>query len=135
LTNTTGSPYMTLLTGKPTAQAAKANGYGNTGGQGYSWNSSTLINIANPVATNYTMLVQAIDTGGDASYTVRIHAIGPQPVAFDGAGSTWPSPTRRRESGSISTINVPTNALGVGFAPDQCDHLQQPVAANVCLPG
>jgi hypothetical protein len=111
LTNTTGSPYMTLLMGNQ-IPGPNASGYGVTGGQSYSWNNSSLINIANPAATNYTLTVQANYTGGDASYVVRIHAIGPQPVAFDGAGSTFAISGQAAGVWQYFTINVPSNALG-----------------------
>ncbi len=111
LTNTTGTPYMTLLTGNQLPSAA-ADDYGNTGGQGYSWNSSTLINIPNPAVTNYTLLVQAAHNGGDASYTVRVHAIGPDQVAFDGAGSTWAITNQAAGIWQYFILTVPGNALG-----------------------
>jgi hypothetical protein len=111
LTNTTGSPYMTLLAGNQ-LPSAEASGYGVTGGQGYSWNNASVINVPNPAVTNYTLLVQAVDTGGDASYTVRVHAIGPQPVAFDGAGSSWTITNQVAGVWQYFTITVPANALG-----------------------
>ena len=87
-----------------------SDGYGNNGGQGYTWQSSTLINIANPAVTNYTLMVQSVASDGNASYHVRIHAMGPLPVTFDGGASnivnqvagTW----------QYFKINVPPNAFG-----------------------
>ncbi len=82
LTNTTGSPYMTMVTG---SQLPEGNdGYGYNGGAYSTWYSGSVINLANPVATNYTMMVQAQQGGGNASYTVDLHASGAQTVAFDG---------------------------------------------------
>ena len=111
LTNVTGAPYMTLLTGNQLPSAG-ASGYGVTGGQGYTWNNSSLINIPNPAVTNYTLLVQAAETGGDAGYTVLIHAIGPQSVAFDGAGNTWAITNQAAGLWQYFIIDVPPNALG-----------------------
>src|SRR5208283_5423440 len=111
LTNVTGAPYMTLLRGNQLPSAG-ASGYGVTGGQGYTWNNSGLINIPNPAVTNYTLLVQAAETGGDAGYTVLIHAIGPQSVAFDGAGNTWAIVNQPAGVWQYFIIDVPPNALG-----------------------
>jgi hypothetical protein len=86
------------------------DGYGVDGGQGYTWANQTLINIANPVVTNYTLMVQAIASGGDASYRIRIHALGPQPVAFDGGNYT----IANQPSGTWQyfSITVPPGAMG-----------------------
>src|SRR5207248_19626 len=63
LENRVGNPLMTLRTDN---QLPGGNdGYGEDGGQGPQWSSATLINIANPVATNYTLMVQAVASGGD----------------------------------------------------------------------
>ncbi|MGD1084295.1 MAG: hypothetical protein ABSA47_06010 [Verrucomicrobiota bacterium] len=86
LTNTTGTPNMTLVTGSDLPEVS--DGYGNNGGQSYTWTSPTLINIPNPTATNYTMMVQAEQAGGNASYTIDVQAIGAQTVAFDGGTAT-----------------------------------------------
>ena len=108
LTNTTGAPNMTLLTGSHLP--AVSDGYGNNGGQNPSWNSSTLINIANPVATNYTLMVQAEQAGGDASYIVDVHAVGAQNVAFDGGTATIAN--QPPNIWQYFYITVPPNALG-----------------------
>ncbi|HWY29523.1 MAG TPA: hypothetical protein VNX46_02135, partial [Candidatus Acidoferrum sp.] len=57
LENVVGSPNMTLRTDNQLPGGT--DGYGEDGGQGYAWNSSTLINISNPSVTNYTLMVQA----------------------------------------------------------------------------
>ena len=108
LTNTTGSPYMYLradaqLPGGP-------DGYGNDGGQGASWGSSTLINIASPSATNYTLMVQAEQGGGDASFTVDVHAIGPTAVSFDGGNASITN--QAVNVWQYFKIVVPPDALG-----------------------
>ena len=108
LTNTSGLPNMTLLTGSQLP--AVSDGYGNDGGQSPAWISSTLINIPNPVATNYTMMVQAEQAGGDASYTIDVHAIGARTVAFDGGTATVTNqPPNLWE---YFYITVPPGALG-----------------------
>ena len=108
LENVTGSP--TMLLRADNQLTGGSDGYGNNGGQGYTWQSSTLINIPNPAVTNYTLMVQSVASGGNASYHVRIHALGPLPVTFDGGASnivnqvagTW----------QYFKINVPPNAFG-----------------------
>ena len=112
LTNTTGDPNMTMLTGSRLPSVSDA--YGNTGGQGYAWDNSTLINIANPAVTNYTLFVQAVQAGGDASYTVRVHAIGPQPVAFDAnlGQNTYAIKNQPAGLWQYFAITVPSNAFG-----------------------
>ena len=110
LTNKTGTPYMTLLTGNQLPGVS--DGYGNTGGQGNTWYNSSLINIPNPAVTNYTLMVQAEQAGGDAGYTVVVHAIGPQPVAFDAPGNTWAISNQAAGIWQYFIINVPSNAFG-----------------------
>ncbi len=108
LTNTTGSPYMLL---RPDGWLPGGNdGYGNDGGLGYNWNSSSLINIASPTATNYTLMVQADQAGGNAGFTVRVHAIGPIALPFDGGMATVAN--QANNVWQYFTVNVPANALG-----------------------
>ncbi|MGA3181583.1 MAG: hypothetical protein ABSF38_14675 [Verrucomicrobiota bacterium] len=108
LTNTTGSPYMTLLTG---SQLPAVNDiYGNNGGASYAWNSSTVISIPNPAVTNYTLMVQAEQEGGNASYIIDVHAIGAQTVAFDGGTATIIN--QLPDVWQFFNITVPANALG-----------------------
>jgi hypothetical protein len=108
LENRVGNPNMLLRVDNQLTGGSDS--YGVDGGQGYTWSSQTLINIANPVATNYTLMVQAVASGGDASYRLRIHALGPLPVAFDGGVS----PITNQPAGTWQyfVINVPANALG-----------------------
>ncbi|HUA66043.1 MAG TPA: hypothetical protein VME24_09355 [Alphaproteobacteria bacterium] len=108
LTNTIGSPIMLL---RPDGWLPGGyDGYGNDGGLGYDWNSTSLINIASPTPTNYTLMVQARQSGGDAGFTVRVHAIGPITVPFDQGmvSITNQSPTLWQ----YFTVTVPPNALG-----------------------
>ena len=108
LTNTTGTPNMYLRA--DSQLPGGADGYGNDGGQGGTWSSSTLINIASPAATNYTLMVQAEHNGGDASFVVRVHAIGPTPVSFDGGSATIIN--QAVNVWQYFKIVVPANALG-----------------------
>jgi hypothetical protein len=108
LENRVGSPMMLLRADNQLTGGSDS--YGVDGGQSYTWSGPTLINIANPAVTNYTLMVQAIYTGGDASYRIRLHAQGPQPLSFDGgsyvvtnqAAGTW----------QFFSITVPSNAFG-----------------------
>jgi hypothetical protein len=108
LENRVGNPTMILRADNQLPGGY--DGYGNDGGQGYTWNSATLINIANPAATNYTLMVQAVYSSGDASYRLRLHALGPLPVAFDGGTSSITN--QAIGTWQYFVINVPTNAFG-----------------------
>ncbi len=108
LSNTTGSPYMLLVTG---SQLPEGNdGYGNNGGAYPTWYNASVINLANPVATNYTMMVQAQQSGGNASYTVDLHASGAQTVAFD--GGTAVVTNQPPNVWEYFYITVPAGAMG-----------------------
>ncbi len=108
LENRVGDPVMILR--QDNQLTGGYDSYGVNGGQGYTWSDPSLINIANPAITNYTLMVQAVASYGNASYRVRIHAIGPLPVTFDGgsnnivnqAAGVW----------QYFVINVPLNAFG-----------------------
>jgi len=108
LENQVGNPVMLLRTDNQLTGGYDS--YGVDGGQGYTWSSQTLINIANPAATNYTLMVQAIASGGNASYRVRIHALGPLPVAFDGGSSSITN--QAAGTWQYFVVNVPANAFG-----------------------
>ncbi len=108
LENVVGNPQMTLRA--DSQLPGGSDSYGEDGGQGYTWSSGTLINIANPAVTNYTLMVQAVATGGNASYRLRIHAIGPQPVAFD--GGSYSISNQAAGVWQYFVINVPANAFG-----------------------
>jgi hypothetical protein len=108
LENRVGSPAMTLRA--DSQLPGGSDSYGNDGGAGYTWSSPTVINIVSPAATNYTLMVQAVASGGDASYRVRVHALGPLPVAFDGGTSSITN--QAVGAWQYFVINVPTNAFG-----------------------
>jgi hypothetical protein len=108
LSNRVGNPMMLL---RPDSQLTGGyDGYGVDGGQGYSWANQTLINIANPIATNYTLMIQAIASGGNASYVLDIHALGPQPVNFD--GGSYSVANQPLGTWQFFSITVPPDALG-----------------------
>jgi hypothetical protein len=74
LENRVGNPRMMLRRGAGIPMPY--DGYGNDGGQNYNWYDSAVITLANPVATNYTLNIQATLSGStylDASYVLRIH--------------------------------------------------------------
>ena len=108
LENTVGDPVMTLRTDNQLPGGTDS--YGEDGGQGYTWTSPTLINISNPAVTNYTLMVQAVAAYGNASYRIRIHAIGPLPVAFDGGSNSIVN--QAAGVWQYFVITVPTNAFG-----------------------
>jgi hypothetical protein len=102
LDNVTASPYMTMQTGSNIVEPE--DGYGYNGGVGYTWQSSTLITLPNPTATNYSLTVQAAYNSTAAAYlnadfTVHIRQMPTPMVAFDPSLNT----------GSLS--NVASGAL------------------------
>src|SRR5205807_950066 len=84
--------------------------YGEDGGQNFTWQSATLINIPNPVATNYTLTVQSIASAGDASYRLRVHALGPLPITAD--GGTVPITNQPAGTWQFFVASIPSNAFG-----------------------
>ncbi|MFO1476310.1 MAG: hypothetical protein U1F98_06630 [Verrucomicrobiota bacterium] len=108
LSNRVGSPIMILRTGSQLTGGY--DGYGVDGGQSYSWVNQNLINIANPVATNYTIMIQAIASGGDASCVLYLHAQGPQPVGFD--GGSYPVVGQSLNTWRYFSVTVPATAFG-----------------------
>ena len=93
LENIVGDPVMTMRV--DSQLPGGYDSYGVDGGQGYTWSSPPLINIVNPAATNYTLMVQAVAAYGNASYRIRIHAIAPEPVVFDGGSYSITNQARR----------------------------------------
>jgi hypothetical protein len=111
LDNRVANPYMTLRADNDLPRPI--NGYSFSDGHNYTWAHDSLINLTSPTATNYTLCVQAntyVSGYSNATYTIRLHALGLIPVAFDGgtnrinnqAAGTW----------QYFTINVPANAFG-----------------------
>ena len=108
LDNRVGNPVMLLRADNQLPGGS--DGYGIDGGQGSTWNSQSLINLPNPAATNYTLMVQAVASGGDASYQIRLHALGPVPVSFDGGSSAVTN--QAAGTWQYFVITVPANAFG-----------------------
>ena len=111
LENKTANPWMSLRADNdlPTP----TDGVSFSDGHGYTWQDSALINLTSPAITNYTLCVQArsyVSGYSNANYTIRLHALGLTPVAFDGGSSqvtgqpvnTW----------KYFSVNVPGNAFG-----------------------
>ncbi len=128
LLNPVGNPVMVLRSGGdyPDPGAASTTGgsgsvgadlYGNLGGQTVitaNGNANTnLINVANPTAGTYTVLVKARGSGVDyaaASYTLVVRATSYVDVAFDGGTSdvvNQPAATWR-----YFRVEVPGDAVG-----------------------
>ncbi len=91
LENAAGSPVMTLNQGTSLVSPVYSyydDIYGNYGGTNTQWVSGSLITIPNPTPGTYSLSVYGSDGNSTASYTVRVHALPPTPLAFDGAGNS-----------------------------------------------
>ncbi len=111
LENRVGNPQMTLRNDSqiPTPYESA----GRDGGQPAQWQHASLINIANPPLGPYTLTVSAaayVSGYSNASYTVRVHALGTIPVAFD--GGAVPIAGQAASDWQYFIINVPSNAFG-----------------------
>jgi len=111
LENRVGNPYMSLRPGA--ALVRGLDGYGESDGQSHLWQDDALINLVSPAATNYTLTVQGrYFTSGysNASYTIRLHAMGLTPMTFDNgtANVTGQSVGTWR----YFTVTVPAGAQG-----------------------
>jgi len=111
LDNRVANPYMTLRADSDLPRPTDSYSYSD--GHSYTWGNATLINLTTPTPTNYTLCVQALSyvSGySNATYTIRLHALGMIPVAFDGGTSTISG--QPLGTWQYFTINVPTNAFG-----------------------
>lgn len=111
LDNRVADPNMTLRADGDLPRPT--DGYSYSDGHTYSWAHATLINLTSPTPTNYTLCVQAqtyVSGYSNATYTIRLHALGMVPVAFDGGSSSISS--QPLGTWQYFTINVPTNAFG-----------------------
>jgi hypothetical protein len=94
--------------------------YGRDGGQSYTWQDDALILMANPTNGIHTLAVHADYTGpggsafavfSNATYTVRVHAVGAIPIAFD--GGNIPVTDQAADSWRYFLVtNVSAGALG-----------------------
>ncbi|MGC3957330.1 MAG: hypothetical protein QM813_05035 [Verrucomicrobiota bacterium] len=74
LENRVGNPRFSMRIGD--GLPVPSDNYGFNGGENNTWDSTSIVTFANPVATNYTLSVFADDVSTvyqDASYTLRIH--------------------------------------------------------------
>jgi hypothetical protein len=128
LSNVTGSPAMVLRVGSqfPNPGSASPSGgsgsvtadaYGSEGGQVIATANgdanSSLITVANPSNSVYTIMVKARGSGttySNASYTLGVRALNYGVVDFDGGSMS----VTNQPSGSWQyfRVDVPTNVLG-----------------------
>jgi hypothetical protein len=120
LENRVGNPVMVLRQG-PLMPDAGASGsgvtletYGHDAGENLNnFVHPSLINVANPTNTIFTLIVMARSTSGtfqNASYTLRLNASGSIGLNFDDDTSTIPS--QAAQTWKYFRVVVPTNALG-----------------------
>ena len=111
LENRVGNPVMTLRNDGQIPTPAE--GFGRDGGQSPSWQHASLINIANPPLGLFTLTVSAaayLNGYSNATYTVRVHALGTIPVAFDGGAAAITA--QAPNVWQYFIVNVPTNSFG-----------------------
>ncbi len=118
LDNRTAKPSMTL---RPDGQLPEPyEVYGNDGGQNYLWQGPEIIVVPNPSNTTHTLVVMAenslLQIGNEpiysnATYTVRVHAVGAATLAFDG-GSITVTDHEPDTWRYYLVTNVPANAFG-----------------------
>ena len=84
LNNRVGNPYLALRRGL--SLPSPYHNYGYNGGENYEWQNDRLITLANPVVTNYTLVVQGGPIGTpypDADYVLSVGPGSIQELAFD----------------------------------------------------
>jgi hypothetical protein len=106
-----GTPYEVL--GNPGIQSRSVplDLYGNEGGEDWGAASPDKIIVADPYSIE-TVMVKARELDGDfpdATYTLRIRRLVPDPLAFDRGFATV---TNQTDSWKFYRVNVPENALG-----------------------
>ena len=119
LDNRVANPRFTLRPDGQLPTPPNSN-YGNDGGQNDTWYNDTFVLIANPSNSVHTLVVMADSTGpniggeyvySNATYTVRVHAVGAIPIPFDGGSITVTDHDPNTWRYYLVT-NAPTNALG-----------------------
>ena len=112
LQNVTGHPSMSLRADSqlPVSFNYWEYGYGQFWGQPYEWRSTSLINLANPLPGVYTIMVQAGAPFADASYAIRLHALGALPLAFDGGAVSITN--QAPDTWQYFLLTVPPGAMG-----------------------
>lgn len=116
LENRDGNPLMSLRSDEKIPYPYVS--IGHDGGENPLWTGSDLINVANPAPGTYTLTVSA-DSGyypgfgygySNATYTVRVHALGSIPLAFDGGSAAIAN--QAQDNWQYFTVNVPATAFG-----------------------
>ncbi|HWW00330.1 MAG TPA: hypothetical protein VNZ64_11585 [Candidatus Acidoferrum sp.] len=120
LENQAGHPLMDLSSGTlmvgtwPYNLWYDPDPYGNYGGTNSSWRDGSLITVPNPQPGPYSLTVygQSDNSGNflDASYTLRVRAVPPALVAFDGGTATVTN--QAAGTWQFFQVNVPAGAVG-----------------------
>src|SRR5512140_1604359 len=117
LENRLGNPIMYMNQGPVLSATRDMYGtgrdtYGNFGGTNYFWRDGNLITVANAGGI-YSVSVFGSRDGDsypDASYVLRVHAVPPTAVAFDGGSNSIVDQPAR--TWHFFQVIVPTGALG-----------------------
>jgi hypothetical protein len=109
--NPTGVPILYLSSGVTLTGTAgagsNADPYGHSGGFPYGWCSASLITVANPPPGPFSLSVFA---ESDTAYVIRIHAVPPMALAFDGGSFT--ATNQPAGQWQFFQVTVPADALG-----------------------
>lgn len=111
LENRVGNPYMCLRTGSTLLRGVES--YGQSDGQSQTWNDDALINLVSPTATNYILTVQGRSLSSsypDAGFTIRLHATGLLPLAFNNGTATVAG--QSPGTWKYFTVTVPPGVFG-----------------------
>ncbi|MDW8382549.1 MAG: LamG-like jellyroll fold domain-containing protein [Verrucomicrobiota bacterium] len=113
LENKTGNPRMHLRADQ--FVPSPSENYGFDGGHWSSVQSDSLITWPAPLATNFTLMVQARSTEArvypNATFTIRVRRVNSTPLAFDGGTVTIGS-GHMPGTWRYFAVTVPSNALG-----------------------
>ena len=111
LENRVANPYLSLRTGAQLIRGLDT--YGQSDGQTYSWSDASLVNLVSPTVTNYSLTVQArtyVSGYSNATYTLRLHATGLLPLAFNNGSATVSA--QPADTWKYFTVTVPPDASG-----------------------
>ena len=91
---------------------ALPDGYGRGGGQAAQFTVNGLTTVPNPTPGVHSLIVQARNNNGfsNATYTVRVRAVGLAPVAFDGGTASVVNQTAN--TWRYFQVDVPAGAFG-----------------------
>ena len=116
LENRVGNPTMYLNSGTALVRMESyyyPDGYGNYGGTNYVWREGSLITVPNPQPGTYSLSVYASIVASDypdASYVLRVRAVPPTLVGFD--GGTASVTNQAAGNWHYFQVDVPSSALG-----------------------